>query len=705
MRYRWLPIVSAVFLVIAMAIQFFVSYSWEKKRVWEQLDYEIQLAQKDFIFEVYDIQDAGDDMQNYVRRHLDDPDRLMHEAYVTLKRYPDIMACYVSFLPGQFDDDYYWYCPCAWRKGDSIVQELYGDARHDYFLTKWFKGAIESDDNGYWSPSYKDEDFSDLICTHSVRVLKHYDNIEDEYEDEDSIVCVVGLDFSMKWMDQMLEEIKPFDDACCMLYSTDGTLMLTSDNMGDKTSMDENMIIRSSVLSPMEMRLTIGVPKSRVWNEVRNKSIITLIVLLIGIGIATLLIRRMMHDQDNLTRAETANRLMEQELQIASQIQQSILREGDRDKVKKPWPDLKLMAALYPMREVGGDLYDFYRKDDDLFFIIGDVSGKSVTAAMFMSAAVNLFRSAVRRLQSPKAIMEDMNAVLSDNNPRMMFVTTFIGRLHIPTGELLYCNAGHLPPLKVQKAKTDSEVVSLDPEPNIPVGYDSSFRFKEQGTMLGEGDILVLYTDGVTEARNVKREMLGMARWKKIVAENLKSLDRKDLVALSDAGEGFVANADPSDDITMMFIQKIGEVRPAKIRVENHIEKWPALKSTLHNYCLCAGLDMRALRKLDLAVEEAAINIIHYSHAEWIEMEVQRTKTAALQDKGTKTDIQECITIILRDNGIAFNPTEQKETDIEKAMEERQIGGLGIALVRQIADRLEYHRNDNINELILTKSI
>ena len=95
-----------------------------------------------------------------------------------------------------------------------------------------------------------------------------------------------------------------------------------------------------------------------------------------------------------------------------------------------------MSADLLPMKEVGGDLYDYFRKGEDLFFIIGDVSGKGVPAAMFMSATVNLFRSAVRRLQSPKAIMEEINSVLSDNNPSMMFVTAFIGRLNVPTGEM-----------------------------------------------------------------------------------------------------------------------------------------------------------------------------------------------------------------------------------------------------------------------------
>ena len=109
--------------------------------------------------------------------------------------------------------------------------------------------------------------------------------------------------------------------------------------------------------------------------------------------------------------------------------------------------------------------------------------------------------------------MEKMNVVLSENNPSLTFVTAFVGCLHVHTGELLYCNAGHCMPIRV----SGLQVTGLEMEPNIPLGFDGKYRFVEQGVLLGEGDSIVLYTDGITEARNEKREMLGLERWKTIV--------------------------------------------------------------------------------------------------------------------------------------------------------------------------------------------
>ena len=684
MKTKHLPIVSALFLVIAMTIQFVVSYQWEKKRVLEHIDYEMELAQKDFIFEIYDIQDAGEEMVDFLNRRLDNPEAILRHTNTIVRRFPDVMSCYVSFRPCYYNDSDYWYCPASWRVGDSIVTTLYGDKEHDYFQRKWYKGAIQSEKGLYWSQAYQDEDFNDPICTHSIR-----------FEKDSDFVCVIGLDFSLLWVNKMLNDIKPFDDAYCKLMSSDGSMVLATDESlehNTKLLKKSDWIISSVMLSPVDMRLEIGVPKQHLLESVWKKSLITLGVLLIGILVAGLLIRLIRRDQAAFARVETENKLMEREMHIASTIQMGILRKGQRSNVKgDKWTDAMLQAALVPMQEVGGDLYDYFRKGDDLFFIIGDVSGKSVPAAMFMSATVNLFRSAVRRLQSPKAIMEDMNAVLSDNNPSMMFVTAFIGRLHIPTGELLYCNAGHLAPIVYSTGQRDGETKVLPLEPNIPMGYEGQFKFKEQGTMLHQDEMIVLYTDGITEARNEQHEMLGSKRWIDIITKHHNAFRDGDFEAINNIGLQFVGKAEQTDDMTIMTITKTSPDEPVSLRVENKMDQWPTLRSTLHNYALCAGMDARALKKLEVALEEAVVNIVNYSQATEIELKIKNEELK--------------IILILSDNGIAFDPTAQEEKDINKAVEERQIGGLGIALVKQIADEVSYRRIDETNELTIIKNI
>ena len=687
MKTKHLPIVSALFLVIAMTIQFVVSYQWEKKRVLEHIDYEMELAQKDFIFEIYDIQDAGEEMVDYINRRLDEPEAILRHTKTIVRRYPDVMSCYVSFRPGYYNDSDYWYCPVSWRMGDNIVTTLYGDKEHDYFQRKWYKGAIQSEKGLYWSQAYHDEDFKDPICTHSIRVEK-----------DGGLVCVIGLDFSLLWVNKMLNDIKPFDDAYCKLMSSDGSMVLATDEilMPHQTRREvfkkSDWIISSVMLSPVDMRLEIGVPKHHLWDSVWQKSLITLGILLIGILVAGLLIRQIHRDQAAFAQVETEKKLMEREMHIASRIQRGILRDAQKDKGRVTGDEVDVSADLLPMKEVGGDLYDYFRKGEDLFFIIGDVSGKGVPAAMFMSATVNLFRSAVRRLQSPKAIMEEINSVLSDNNPSMMFVTAFIGRLNVPTGEMLYCNAGHLSPIKVRRDKGTS-VTRLSLVPNIPIGYEGKFKFEEQGTMLGEGELIVLYTDGITESRNEQRDMLGMKRWMEIVAQSQPAEDGQTPVnqMLLEQVKNFMGKAVQVDDVTLMVIRKNSEQAPVSVRVNNHLDQWPVLKNELHYYGLCAGLDKRSLKKLEVALEEAVVNIVNYSQATEIELKIKNEELK--------------IILILSDNGVAFDPTAQTPKEPAQAVVDRQIGGLGIALVKQIADELTYHRNGEKNELIIIKNI
>ena len=203
--------------------------------------------------------------------------------------------------------------------------------------------------------------------------------------------------------------------------------------------------------------------------------------------------------------------------------------------------------------------------------------------------------------------------------------------------------------------------------------------------MLGQDETLVLYTDGITEARNAKRQMLGMKRWEEIVAKE------KDLPK---AIKQYTGSAEPTDDITLMTIRKTGAVEPLTLRVENRMDCWPQMRTALHEYGLCAGLDLRTLKKTEVAIEEAVVNIVNYSQATWMELKV---KGERLKVKGLE--------ITLSDNGIAFDPTKQAEVDTDQVTAERQIGGLGIALLRKIADEVRYERTNDINALTITKNI
>ena len=217
--------------------------------------------------------------------------------------------------------------------------------------------------------------------------------------------------------------------------------------------------------------------------------------------------------------------------------------------------DVQLYASLAPAKEVGGDLFDFYFRDEKLFFCIGDVSGKGVPASLFMAVTRSIFRTVSAHESMPDGIMTTMNKTIADMNKTHMFVTLFVGVLDLPTGHLHYCNAGHDAPLLIG--------AGVDAQPcdsNIPVGFMPSWKYTLQEAHISTGTTIFLFTDGLTEAMNTDYAQFQMERVNGVAAQALANgqQEPRQLIGLmTEAVHQFVGDAEQSDDLTMMAIQYI----------------------------------------------------------------------------------------------------------------------------------------------------
>ena len=251
-------------------------------------------------------------------------------------------------------------------------------------------------------------------------------------------------------------------------------------------------------------------------------------------------------------RATTAQKAsMESELKVAHDIQMSML-----PKAFPPYPernDLDIFGSLTPAKGVGGDLFDFYIRDEQLFFCIGDVSGKGIPASLFMAVTRSLFRNISQHVSKPDHIVNALNQAQSDGNDTNMFVTLFVGVLDLKTGKLSYCNAGHDAPLLL-----GSEVKLLPCDCNLPIGVMDDFTFQQQEIQLERPTTLFLFTDGLNEAENIDHAQFGDERIEKIaesmVADGL--LEPIQVIRhMTDAVHTFVGIAEQSDDLTMLAIE------------------------------------------------------------------------------------------------------------------------------------------------------
>jgi sigma-B regulation protein RsbU (phosphoserine phosphatase) len=251
--------------------------------------------------------------------------------------------------------------------------------------------------------------------------------------------------------------------------------------------------------------------------------------------------------------ATAAKERIQSELVVAREIQ-----EGMLPKTFPAYPDrneFTLYAALDSAKEVGGDLYDFFFVDDDhLCLVVGDVSDNGVPAALYMAVTVATIRSTMQEGVPVHVAMEKINDVLSQDNPRSMFVTLFIGVLHVPTGTMQFASGGHLPPVLVHNGKPHN----VHGVSGLVVGGMEGSTYTSFELQLEKNDTLFIYTDGVTEAMNKQKELYGTDRLLALMEakSSLRLGDllyevRKDVDAFSDG-------APQSDDITMLVLRYKG---------------------------------------------------------------------------------------------------------------------------------------------------
>jgi sigma-B regulation protein RsbU (phosphoserine phosphatase) len=252
---------------------------------------------------------------------------------------------------------------------------------------------------------------------------------------------------------------------------------------------------------------------------------------------------------EELKSTTAAKASIENELKIAHDIQMSML-----PKTYPAFPDrsdIDIYGQVNPAKAVGGDLYDFFIRDSRLFFCIGDVSGKGVPASLVMAVTRSLFRNIAAQTTEPQKMVKGVNESLSSNNEADMFVTFFVGVLDLATGHLDYCNAGHDMPLLI----SGGEVTVLECDPNIPAGVMPGWDYTLQHTQLKAGDTLFLYTDGLNEAENASHAQFGL----EAIIQTAKAASPRpnELIdAMTQAVEKFVNQAEQSDDLTMLAIQK-----------------------------------------------------------------------------------------------------------------------------------------------------
>jgi sigma-B regulation protein RsbU (phosphoserine phosphatase) len=398
-----------------------------------------------------------------------------------------------------------------------------------------------------------------------------------------------------------------------------------------------------------------------------------------------------------LTTTTAAKEKIASELAIAHQIQLGIV-----PKLFPPFPqrqDLDLYACLEPAKEVGGDLYDFALLDvDHLYVAIGDVSGKGVPASLLMAVGKTLLKSSIQAVRDPARALVMVNNELSENNDTCMFITAFCGILNLRTGDLTYANAGHNPPLIL---RTAGSVDLLRSKPGPALAALPGSRYLNQAVRLADGDALLLYTDGVTEAMNPANAMFDETRLIDLSGRERAQRMRPLIEKIVAAVHTHAAGTEQSDDITMlaMRVAHYPDAKPvehtrapdSQLSLRNRKDDLTQLVAWLESLGDQSRWPAPVVINLNLALEEWFVNVVSYAFADTAE----HTILFRLWHEG------DLLRLEIEDDGRPFDPTAQAIADTAAGLEQRKIGGLGIHFIRRTMAGMTYRRQGDRNILTL----
>ena len=694
-------IAMALLLELTTAIMYYSSQNMIQRTVERLVQREMNAIYLCIRNKLAKVEVTVDNMAWVVNEGLDEPDWMFDITQRMVKNNPSFMGSGVAFVPNYYPNKDKYFEPYSVRRGQDSIQSMQlGSDGVDHTQDDYFHVPV-TQEKAHWSEPYFDNDGAKaIITTYGVPVR----------DSKSRVVGVVYADISLDWLDDIINEGRAYESTqrflvtgnynllagedCPIYRSALEVLKADDDKKGCLEIDDENGKKKHVYFTPvggMTNWMLINVlDDDDVFSKLRNIRISLLLPVMIGLFFVGFIIYRSSRNLERLRQVNAEKERIGGELRVASQIQQNML---PHEEVKDD--RLKVVGSLVPAKEVGGDLYDYFIRDEKLFFCIGDVSGKGAASAMMMAVAQTKFRDFSAHENNPVRIMQNINTGCCKNNKNNMFVTMFIGVLDLPTGRLRYCNAGHDAPFIL----SEESVTALQVQPNLPVGVFDDFTYAVQEIQLAPESTLFLYTDGLTEAMNSQRKQFELKRVENALDACTGLQPRDILDKVAQAVHEFVKNAEQSDDLTMLAIRytprQFESTISERLTIKNNVKEVSKLSTFMKSVAEKLNLEKSLSLQLRLAIEEAVVNVTDYAYPAGKEGEIEVQMMS--DGKNLKT--------VIMDSGVAFDPTAKEKADTSLSAEDRQIGGLGILLLRELMDSVNYERINQRNILTLTKKL
>ena len=698
-------IISAVLLLeLMMGFMFYSAQAFIQRTMERMVGVEMNAIYLCIRNKLANVEVTIDNMSWVVGESLDEPSWMFQLSKEMLMHNPSFWGSGVAFTPHFYSGRAKFFEPYAVRRGDSILTMQVGRSGIDHTKKEYYRIPVE-EGRSHWSEPYVDSvGAMSVVTTYSTPIR----------DTQNHIVGVTFADITTNWLEDVLNEEKVYASTQRLLVTghynrlagketpvlEEVLKLLKEDNdLSDYFMLESKDGVKHHVFyTPVGGKtnwvLINILDDNEVFGRLRFMRMMMLLPLVLGLFFAGIIVWRTSHNLKHLRQVNAEKERIDSELQVASQIQQNMLPQGDVH-----FENLEIEGFLKPAREVGGDVYDYFFRDEKLFFCIGDVSGKGAPSAMLMTVVHALFRLSSAHESNPARIMQIINEVACQNGESNMFVTLFIGVLDMPTGHLRYCDAGHDAPFVLPDTASSTAIAQLPVNPHLPVGVFDDTKYVAQEIDLQEACLIFLYTDGLTEARNAAHKLFGLKRVESVLNDCIGSTPENTLDTIVQSVDDFVKDAEQSDDLTMLAVRYIPHrfesILTETLVIKNEVHEVKRLSEFLKSVSQQLDVSTSVANKLRLAVEEAVVNVIDYAYPVGTEGDI--TIRVLSDGKTVRTQIV--------DKGQVFDPTAMQRADTTLSAEERNIGGLGILLVREQMDSINYERTDGKNVLTLIKKI
>ena len=525
---------NVVAIVAFFAIVAFISVSHTRDMIVTQAEESVRNLVKTTTGKIdrlmSDVETAVASQKWIIGERLNDPDYMYKITRELVENNSYICGSTVAFKSGYYPERGHFFSPyaCEGPDGSTLSFQL-GTPENDYFKQSWYTWPMELGEPT-WSEPYYDEGGGRVwMSTYSVPI----------FDSTTNICAIFTADLSLGQLMDYVAKIRPYENSYVIMKAGEKVLVGEAEEAAKRSGAYVGKILNIEDRADNGWTIEVGCPIMEIMRG--PQKVVNRIIVFSAIGLCLVLGISIFYTA-RLERSTVLRERMAGELNTAKNIQSDILPKDFQENI---------YALLRPAREVGGDLYDFVKQEDRLYFIIGDASGKGVPAALFSFMAGTVFRMCCAMQLDPGEICGRINGALAHNNEMSMFVTAFVGALNLKTGELQFGCAGHNPPVIITP---DGKAEFLTVRRGPPTGAMSGFYYPLQTAQIPRGAKILVYTDGITEAERANHAQFGDDRLLKL-AKTCGACDvRSTTMELLSAVDHFVDGAEQSDDITIMTL-------------------------------------------------------------------------------------------------------------------------------------------------------